>query len=674
MKKVSLVVMDKTRKESLEKLRDLGVIHIEKRSVSSPALSGLLERKTKIETALGILRPYEAAIKMEAKRRSKDTSGGNTQNPKVSRDSHPNRRASDFINPEGVPFSTEAVNGPDREDLNATVLKYADERKNLQERFASLSKERNRIEGWGNFDPEDLKLLAERGIVFILYELTQKAFAALPPDTQFIILNKDKAVVRVIVLGKELAGETPFALPGLSIKKIDASLAEIQDELAAIEKQLASLTRRKSVIEEEQKDLFERIEFETARSGMESLGDAPPESTVAWITGFVPKDELGHLKRAAAESGWALAAGDPAPDDAPPTLVRNNAFVRLIQPLFSFLGTIPGYKEYDISMSYLLFFCLFFAMIFGDAAYGTMLFIVTFLAGLRFKRKSGKFPDAVKLFMLLFGCTIVWGAVNGTWFSAPPEKLPGFLRRLIIPPFDNTGSLAAFPGFLARLLKLPADLPSGPLKTRWNIEFLCFTVGVIQLVLAHGKNIKKLLPSPVALAQLGWLIMMIGLYFLVLFMILHVELPPFAIYFIVCGLALYFIFAEQKGGNFLLNILKSFSNLLPTFLNAVSSFADIISYIRLFAVGLAGSAIASSFNSMAIPADGLGAAGLGMIFKILAMALILIFGHSLNMVMNALSVIVHGVRLNLLEYAGNHLGMEWSGYSYKPFAVKQKKD
>jgi V/A-type H+-transporting ATPase subunit I len=91
-------------------------------------------------------------------------------------------------------------------------------------------------------------------------------------------------------------------------------------------------------------------------------------------------------------------------------------------------------------------------------------------------------------------------------------------------------------------------------------------------------------------------------------------------------------------------------------------------------VGLAGSAIASSFNSMAIPAEGLGSIGASFVLRVFSMVLILIFGHTLNMLMNALSVIVHGVRLNLLEYAGNHLSMEWSGYAYKPFALPQNKE
>jgi len=152
-----------------------------------------------------------------------------------------------------------------------------------------------------------------------------------------------------------------------------------------------------------------------------------------------------------------------------------------------------------------------------------------------------------------------------------------------------------------------------------------------------------------------------------------VALPPFVPYFIGTGIALNFIFSEQKGGNFLKNIGKAFANFFPILLKAIGCFGDIISYIRLFAVGMAGSIIIETVNSMAIPADGFGAFGLGFVLKLLPMALILLFGHSLHLAINALSVIVHGLRLNLLEYAGNHLEIGWSGYEYKPFALKQKK-
>ena len=632
MKKVACVVIDRDREEALQRLRQAGVMHLEKKTVSSDALSGLLNSQEQLRKAAGLLRRYPVA----------------KQHPLT------------------------AANSTTVEETVRKTLELGDEKKQLQDQMSAYARERRIVESWGDFDPHDLDWLASQGVKLVPYELSQKAYSAVGDDVQLMVLESGKRGVKALALA-EIPGQTPVNLPQ-SLSQIDNHMANIRSRLEKIEAELAGLAYHQDKIDAALKDLQVKMEFETAKAGMETLEEIPAEKTVSWLSGYVPDDRrLGLLKRAATDNGWALAWEDPAPGDKPPTLVQSNAAVRIIHPLFSFLGTVPGYREYDISASYLVFFCLFFSMIFGDAAYGLLLFTGSLAIGLAFKGKSGKFPDAAKLFLLLSACTVVWGAITGSWFAISSEKLPRFMQALVIPPFNNTGELAAFPPILRELFNLPDAVPVDDLKTRWNIQFLCFSVGAIQLVWARGKNIMKALPSLTALSQAGWLLMMIGLYFLVLFMLLKVPLPPFAVYLIGGGLGMYFIFAEQNGGNFFKNILKSFTNFLAIFLNAVGSFADIISYIRLFAVGLAGSIIAQSFNAMAIPAEGFGTFGVGFILRIIAAVLILVFSHSLNLAMNALSVIVHGVRLNLLEYAGNHLGMEWSGYAYKPFAEGQKK-
>ncbi|MDR0600726.1 MAG: hypothetical protein LBG84_11745 [Treponema sp.] len=655
MKKVSLVVTERDWTASLEKLREVGVLHLERKNVSSDSLGALVGRRSDLGKAKGLLRRYRTEEEL-----SPDASG------------------------RGKP-----------EETVPRVLRLAERIKTLQESLLHQVKEKRRIEAWGNFDPADLSLIEKHGLTLIPYEIPLKIYDSLGGEVKLLPLSRDKRVVRALLVkgldapgGGETSGEagdipgvSPFAPPPRSLAEVELLIGNIKADIAAAEQEMAVLALERKSLDREEGELRERIEFETARAGMETLEEIPVESTISWITGFVPRDRLGVLIRAAAENGWALVSQDPGPDDRPPTLVKSNPAVRIVHPLFSFLGTVPGYREYDISNSYLIFFCLFFAMIFGDAAYGILLFAASLAAGLAIKSKNRNvkgagFPDAAKLFMLLSFCTVAWGAATGSWFAAPVEQLPSFLRALIIPPFDNTGPLVPFPPGLRKVFNLPAEIPMDDLKTRWNIQFLCFTVGAAQLIWGRGKNVKKLLPSLTAFAQAGWLVMMIGLYFLVLFMLLKIPMPPFAVWLIGGGLVLYFIFAEQNGGNFFRNIGKSFSNFLSIFLNAVGSFADIISYIRLFAVGLAGSIIAQSFNSMAIPAGGFGGVDFsaGLILRVFAAALILIFGHGLNIVMNALSVVVHGVRLNLLEYAGNHLGMEWSGYAYNPFALRQKKN
>ncbi|QQO08219.1 V-type ATP synthase subunit I [Breznakiella homolactica] len=629
MKKVSLVVMDKDREGSLEKLRELGVVHLQNRQASSDRLTKLLEQKAKSDSAIGILRSY---------------SGSKTKNKNGAETPAAEKPAAEY--------SVEWANETPPADPVSQVLGLADERKNLQEQMVSEIKELSRIEKWGEFNPKSIQELSDQGLSLIPYELPRKTYESLGDDHKVIVLGKDKSLVYCVALDEPIPGEVPLVLPEKSIAEFNISIAEKRDQLADIERQFEKLAPKKAVIEAGLVPLLQDIEFETAKVGMEVTDDTPAEYAVSWISGFVPQDLLGVVKRGAAENGWALIADDPDEEDNPPTLVKNNKFVSLIQPLFNLLGTTPGYREYDISLSYLLFFCLFFAMIFGDAGYGIILLAASVIFGVRSKKKNGTVPDAVLLFGLLSISTIVWGSITGSWFAIPTENLPGFMQAMVIPPFRPDPNLDP---------KVAENL------VQQNIKHMCFIVGTIQIVLAHAKNIKREFPALTFIAQLGWLCMVVGLYFLVLNLVLDrtaFPVPQFALYLIFGGLGAFFIFSEQKGGNFFKNVGKSFANFLPTFLDAVSSFSDIISYIRLFAVGLAGAAIASSFNNMAM----------GMPegpVRIIAGGLILIAGHGLNLAMNALSVVVHGVRLNLLEYAG-HLGMEWSGHTYSPFAVKDK--
>jgi len=626
MKKVSLVLMDREREAALTELRALGVVHLEKRAVNSEVLSRLADRKAKAETAFGLLRNYIIPETASAKGNSATVSSGDTA------------------------------------ALVELVLSNAETRKAERDALASERKERSRIEGFGNFDPLEFAELESHGVDVCLYELSQKAYAALSKDTKVLVLvlSRTKTLVRCMVIGKplntsdafHLKDETPFALPDRALSAIDESILSRQQKLEEMETILGKFAERRDEIQAEISRIAADIEFEMAKVGMDVTEDSPQGLAVAWFSGFVPADDTALVKKAASEHGWALILDDPSDSDAPPSKLKNSAFVRIVQPVFDLLGTVPGYREYDISFSFLVFFSLFFAMIFGDGGYGALLFILSVFFGLKSKAKSGKVPDALLLLGLLSFSTIVWGAITGTWFALPFDTLPGFLKALVIPPFYPNPDLD--PKEAAKLVQQ-------------NIKHLCFIIGTVQLVLAHAKNIKKAFPSLTAFAQLGWLSMVLGLYFLVLNLVLdktQFPIPAYSTWMIGIGLGLYFIFAEQKGGNFFKNILASFGNFLPTFLSAVSSFSDIISYIRLFAVGLAGFAIAESFNGMAaaLPSGAV---------RIIAGGLILFFGHGLNLAMSALSVVVHGVRLNMLEYSG-HLGMEWSGVKYAPFALRNE--
>ena len=621
--------MENESETFLKKLRELGVIHPQRRRIPSAHLG----RQDMNRRALGILNRY--AVRK----------GG------------------------AGPLPSAASSGT---GVASYILARADEKDALLKQLTHFEKEKRRAEPWGNFNPRDFSYLSRYGIDLFLYSLSLQTLKKIENKTQFIVISRKKQWAKVLAVGEEIPGLSAFKLPAHSLSNTENRITAIRSHIEEIDAELAKLAYHKAAIKRDMERISEEIDYEMARAGMGMLKDDSTETAITWLSGFVPSEKIDTVIGAAKENGWTLAWDDPGPADRPPTILRNRPAVRIIQPLFSILGTIPGYWEYDISLSYMVFLCLFFAMIFGDAGYGLLLLMGGAAIGMVFKKKSGQFPDAAKLVMLLSSCTVVWGAITGSWYAIPVQDLPPVLRSLIIPPFNSTGPVAEFPLFLRNFFNLPENVPAGDLKTKWNVQFLCFTVGMVQLVLARGKNIVRLLPSLAAVAQAGWIVAMAGIYFVVLDMLLKMPPPSFAPAFIIAGVVLNFIFAEQNGGNFFLNILKSFSNFFAIFLKAIGSFADIISYIRLFAVGMAGSLIAQTFTDMALPSEGLGSFSLGFILKLIVSIVVLVCGHTLNLLMSALSVIIHGVRLNLLEYAGNHLGMDWSGYAYEPFALRRK--
>ena len=556
-------------------------------------------------------------------------------------------------------------------DMTAHILARVDEKEVLQKQLVHLEKEARRVEAWGDFDPHDFAYLSHHGVKLFLYSLSLYSLNRMGDEIKLIVFSRDKQWAKVLAVGEEIPGLAPFKLPSHSLSSMKNRINAIRSHIEGIETELADLAYHKEVIEADMNRITGEIDYEMARAGMGTLKEESINTAVSWLSGFVPDEKIDTVIQAAKDNGWTLAWDDPTPADRPPTILRNGPAVRIIQPLFSMLGTIPGYWEYDISLSYMVFLSVFFAMIFGDAGYGLLLFALGAALGVFFKKKNGQFPDAAKLAMLFSSCTVVWGAITGAWFAIPVGNLPAVLRSLIVPPFNNSGPVAEFPRFLQKAFRLPEEIPMDDLKTKWNIQFLCFSIGMIQVFWARTKNIRKLLPSLTAVAEAGWILAMTGIYFLVLFMLLKMPPPSFAPVLIAAGIALNFIFAEQKGGNFFLNILKSFSNFFSIFLKAIGGFGDIISYIRLFAVGMAGGMIARTFNSMAIPPEGLGSFSLGFVLRLFIAVLVLVGGHGLNLLMSTLSLIIHGVRLNLLEYAGNHLGMDWSGYAYEHFALRQ---
>lgn len=630
MKKVSFVVLEAERKEALKKLRKLGVVHLEKLNGNSAALANFRESYNTVDRAYMILSEIKLA-----------------KNAKL---------------PSVPSFDREQVLAKAEE-----IIALSERKKQCVETIASYTTELERFNFWGNLDSADFAFLAEKGILLSMYEIPRDAYVSLPETVETMVVNESKSQVRFLLIQhtdgtvKPEAAVRPadlpaeaFAVPMISTstKKLRQDIDSMKAEIISINESLESAVAYKDYLKKCSSLVAKDIEFENAFSGMcreNSSEDDTKFAPLAWLTGFVPVSDLNAVQAVARQESWAMIANDPTEEDEVPTKLKNNKFVSMIYPVSDFLGTVPGYREYDISGWFLLFFCVFFGIIFGDGGYGLLMVVVALLADISTVIKGKKIPAVYNLLLLLGLTTMAWGTVTCTWFGILPELLPDWLKALSFQPISNAYSALS---------------PENEAYVKQNLQIFCFMLALIQLSIAHLKGIVRYIRSPKWLGEFGSLLMVWGMFFVVLNMV--VKVPVFfgietmglpIIVLIGVGFLFSFIFANYEG-SLGASILESCKNIVSVILGVVNVFSDIVSYIRLWAVGLAGSAISSTINDMAGPT--LGGA------LIFAGILLLVFGHGLNMILNVLSVIVHGVRLNTLEFS-SHLGMSWSGFAYEPF-------
>ena len=636
MKKVSVVLLNKEKEEALKALRKIGLVHLEKIDGASEKLTAFKEYSNNAMLTESIL--------------------GEIKLPKAKKGSTPKLSDEEVI------------------ALCSEVVAKSERKKQLMEEISADTTELDRFALWGSVSNEDLAYLEEKGIALKMYEINADKYNLVDKDIQTILVNNDKKTVRfLIVNGGEGRPENllPEAfevpLPRISTSLLEQEIIADEKELDEIQAFYTDKAKYIPAVVAFKKALESDIEFENVNAGMscEKEGSA---NDLAWISGYVPAADLDVFKRYCADNEWAIAFADPEDEDTEvPTKLKNNKFVSLIYPLTDFLGTVPGYHEFDISGWFLLFFTVFFAMIFGDGGYGALVALVTILLMIKSKAGGKKVPAAFGLILLVSLATVVWGAVTCTWFGIPVEKLPDQLVKLSIPWISSA--------YEDTLWNVPwISDPSIGLTKSQNLQIFCFSLALVQLSVAHikaairnlsdGKGLK-------AVGDLGSLLQLIGMFWVVLAMVVNGQVFPMLGYIgsvpvgyievslIAIGFAMSFVFANYEG-SIGASVLESCKNIISVLLGVVNVFSDIVSYIRLWAVGLAGAAISNTVNTLAGPI-------LGHAILFIAAIVLLVFGHGLNMILNVLSVIVHGVRLNTLEFC-THIGMSWSGVKYQPFA------
>jgi len=540
---------------------------------------------------------------------------------------------------------TDILTDAEFEELFEQTQKAIELKKSLATETGNAISGADKIRAWGNFKPSDVIYLREQGYDFHFYRVDKKIYELLKEDDEikFVRLDDVDKTPTVAVLGKlpSTYQANEFALPPKSLAQYEAIVADAQKKSIECENVFKIAAQHLASFNDQMLKAQNDEEYSSISNTAEG------EEGLVWLTGYIPEDDVESFKAVAKKQNWAYGLDDIADDDEQvPTKVKYNKITRLMIPVFDILGTVPGYREYDISFWFLGFFTLFFAMIIGDAGYG----FIFLLAAIALHVKGKKLTDLVMLVYVLSIGTIVWGSLTGTWFGLEGAMKIPFLKGLVIPSFAN------YPQYFG--VETTAQQNA--------IMKFCFIIGVIQLVLACIMNIKrKIKEKDLSLvADLGWLIAIVALYFIVLFLVIGeaVNLMPVAI-FVGVGFVLVVCFGGMSPDKTFAEGLKSgLGDAFTTFLNTISAFGNIMSYIRLFAVGMASLAIAQSFNNMAAGFSGP---------LVIVGAVIMIIGHVLNLVMGLLSVVVHGIRLNLLEFSGQ-LGMEWSGIAYNPFKKLDK--
>ena len=286
-------------------------------------------------------------------------------------------------------------------------------------------------------------------------------------------------------------------------------------------------------------------------------------------------------------------------------------------------------------------------MLIGDTGYGLILLLAPAFFYRKAVAKAGK--PGIHLVMIMGAVTIVWGLLTGVIFGVSPQNF-----------IDAGGLLAGIGHALSALQVVKGSVQD----QAYVIMKISFVMAAIHLSLAQLRQALALAPALETLSKIGWGHIPLGRIFCLIWYLFFgskagVPPHPLTSYLLIIGAALAIIFASPNR-----NPAKMVGVGLAQFpLNALGSFSDSISYIRLMGVGLASTIIGQTFNSLAVQVAENATWFVGIF--------VAVFGHTLNIAMCMIAILAHGVRLNMLEFS-NNAGVQWAGYTYDPFTTNIK--
>ena len=533
-----------------------------------------------------------------------------------------------------MPEKRKQVTKDPRFDVESVVqeaLAVKDRLRDATDRRDFLEHRIAQVEPWGDIAfPPHADLAGYRLWFYILP--SGKAGALRNVELPWQIVRRDNHFTYVVVIAQE---EPPGdllpvprthtgALPLLALKdRLEETEVEIEDIVA----QRLALTRYIYLLS------VNLAEAENRASLAYADQQVREEDGIVAVQGWVPEDAIPEVEAFAEQRGLACLLEDPKPEEEPPTLIEETPEMVAGVDLAMFY-TVPPYRMWDPSVVLFFSFSVFFAMIVADAGYAAVLLAGLFAFWKRLGRSArGRSYRLLGLSML--GCTLVYGVLTGSYFGvAPaPDSLPGALQVLDLNDYDAMMRLSIM-------------------------------IGVLHLAMGNAVVAYTKRGSRTAIANLGWIVGLFGATALV-FAAPGGALAEAAPYVLGAGVAAIFLFSSQRPivdppMDYLWRALDG----LKALMGIMGAFGDVLSYMRLFALGLASASLALTFNSLAMQAKD-AAPGLGLLFAIL----ILIGGHVVNLGLAIMSGVVHGLRLNFIEFY--KWGMPGEGSPFRRFARKE---
>lgn len=528
------------------------------------------------------------------------------------------------------------------------VLETQDRIAEISVEIAAAKKEIAVRQPWGSFRSEDIHRLESQGLKLRFYSCMKKKFdpswAEIRPLE--VISETESKVFFVTVSPAEEEYSFPIEAvpaPEGSVNEAEEKLSLLQSKLEKEQQLLANLKSCSDEIRKAYNDSLSRLDLYFAEAATEKAVD----NYLTVLTGFAPTSDDKRLCASFDSMDIYYSHEAATKEDNPPVKLKNNWFAKNFEVLTGMYG-VPAYDEFDPTPVLGPFFMLFFAMCMGDAGYGILLMLIALV--LRLKMKDSSLGKMHRLIAFLGGMTFVVGIFLGTFFGMSileASWAPAWLKGLCIDGWFPDAKIAGFPVQMV----------------------LAVAIGVLHICLAmiiKTINFTKRFGFKKTVATWGWTTLIVGGLVVVslgMTEVLSAEAFKWTIIAlaVVSGLAIYVF--NTPGRNPLLNIG---SGLWDTYNMVTGLLGDVLSYIRLYALGLAGGMLGNAFNIMGTMILDIPVPGVNWVFCII----ILIFGHVLNLAMSCLGAFVHPLRLTFVEYFKNS-GYEGSGAKYNPLTKKK---